>query len=168
MPVQPAVPRVQPSVLGRVQPLLPKLKSATANLNSQSDKLNQSAESVAIALKNIGVGVASWVVFDTYTHPTADYSRDFELGFTKINNDWSLAIRSTVRQGNEPDEVDSWRFNEAPRSLRIKALPVLPELVAQIIKDTEDAAREISANVIAFAEVANAIQEHAGQSDVPF
>jgi hypothetical protein len=81
MPVKPAEPKAQPSVIGRVQPLLPKLKLATAKLNSQSDKLNKSAETLNTALKKMGVGVGgfAWPA-RRCPHSAGDWSRRRSAG----------------------------------------------------------------------------------------
>jgi hypothetical protein len=56
-----------------------------------------------------------------------------------------LAIRSTSHDytdGSEPD-IDTWAFKDAPRALRVKAAPYIPDLLEQLIEDAARTTKEV-------------------------
>jgi hypothetical protein len=113
----------------RVQNSFAKLKANSESLNQASDKLNASAANFNVVLKPLGLGITSWCEFDGGRDNDAGYSWSQEIGYAKISGKWGLAIRRTSRDCSDPEpEIEFWPFGDAPRGLRIKAAPHIPDL----------------------------------------
>jgi hypothetical protein len=138
-----AAPTVAP--VDRVKQSFPKLKNASELVNKASDKLNASAANINAILKNVGLGIPSWFEFDGGQDENGGgYSWSQQIGYAKVGGKWGLAIRSTSHDWSypEPDE-ETWAFADAPRSLRVKAAPHIPDLLEKLIQDASDMAQEI-------------------------
>jgi len=144
MPVK--MTKVAPTVapVDRVKQSFPKLRNASVLVNKASDKLNSSAANINAILKNIGLGIPSWFQFDGGEDPEAAYSWGQEIGYAKVGGKWGLAIRSTSHDWSNPGpEVETWTFADAPRSLRVKAAPHIPDLLEKLTQDASNMAQEI-------------------------
>lgn len=138
--------KVAPTVapVDRVKQSFPKLTNASELVNKASDKLNNSVTNFNAILKNVGLGITSWYGFDGESDSNAGYSWSQEIGYTKIGSKWGLAIRSTSTDWSDPEQdVEIWAFADAPRSLRVKAAPNIPDLLDKLIQDAADMAQEI-------------------------
>jgi hypothetical protein len=108
------------------------LKEIANELNLTSDNFNK----IIVSLEEeIGIGITTWV---RVAGQDDDEFHEFwsrELGYTKIDNKWGLAIRETT--GNHISKVRErkiWAFNHAPRPYRIEALVMIPELLEKLKK----------------------------------
>lgn len=111
-----------------------RLTKSAARLNKASDELSKAVEVIEGSLKNLNLGLSTWVPFD-------DESTRCELGYAKIGNRWCLAIaeRDTNEEGFE------WAFSDAPRDLRLVAVPHIPALLATLAKEADAFAAELEA-----------------------
>ncbi len=138
-----AVPQASP--VERVQESFPKLNDASKLLNQESDKLNDSADGFNAALKKLGLGITSWVAFARDRDDNIGFSWSEEIGYTKLSGKWGLAIRTTSHDYSYPEpDIETWPFADAPRLLRIKAAPHIPDLLDKLIEDADKATKEIS------------------------
>jgi hypothetical protein len=143
-----------------------QLKVASTFLNQASDKLNDSASKFNAAIKKLGLGISSWVEFDGDRNPDNGVAWHEDVGYTKIGGKWGLAIRSVTIDSNDPPDNEYWPFSEAPRGLRIKAAPRIPDLVDQLIQDAAKTTKEISRhtrNIDALTEAILNIAEEPAQ-----
>jgi hypothetical protein len=143
MPVKKGAPQVNP--VERVRQSFPKLKEAAALLSKESDKLNESANDFNLALKQVGIGISAWVDFASGSNEDAGVAWSQSLGYTKLGGKWGLAIKSSTHDFSQPDpENEYWVFAEAPRALRVKAAPFIPDLLDQLIQEVARTTKEVS------------------------
>jgi hypothetical protein len=121
----------------RVQESFRKLSFVSTNLNAASDKLGASAGGLDAALKRLNLGISSWVAFSKWQSEDHFHYRSDDVGYTKAGGKWGLAI-----EGNGNTNEDLWPFNEAPRSLRTRAVAKIPDLLDKLIANATDAAAE--------------------------
>jgi hypothetical protein len=128
----------------RLKKSLPKLQAAAAKLNEASDHLNESAERFNTALRPMGLGISSWFQFSGDQDNDHGFFWSEEIGYTKLSTGkWGLALRSTRGEFNSEPDVDTWAFKDAPRSLRVKAAPYIPDLLEQLIEDVARTTKEV-------------------------
>ena len=151
------------SLSGRVNELLPSLAGTAANLNDASKKLSAVIERIDDALQRLNLGVTAWVTVQGGTRNKGLYFWVEELGYSRIARKWGLTLRR--RAGFEGaavlddlDEDENWPFNDAPRSLRIKAVPKIPELIKELDREAKEVAEQISASVNETAPLVEAIE----------
>ena len=114
--------------------------SKTANsLNAASDRLNQAIDKLNESLKKLNLGISSWVSF--YVWEEGPLSEVHEIGYGKVNGNWGIGIKRTIEdqaqhEGYQTD-VTEWQFSEAPRDMRIQAIPYLHNVVEKLNEDAE-------------------------------
>jgi prefoldin subunit 5 len=121
--------------------------SKTANsLNTASDRLNKAIDSLNDALKKLNLGVASWVTFSMWQN--GPLSEVEEIGYAKWGGKWVITLRKTFddlnRSGEDTSEETGWAFTEAPREMRLRAIPHLPKLIDKLNEDAEKATTTIN------------------------
>jgi len=134
--------------------------SKTANsLNTASDRLNQAIEHLNESLKKLNLGISSWVSF--YVYDDGPFSEVHEIGYGKINSKWGIAIKRTFEDLSQPEgfQVDEseWQFSEAPRDMRIQAIPHLHKVIDKLNEDAEKTTQIIKEKTTEAQELANAI-----------
>jgi hypothetical protein len=142
-----------------IAPSLEQLSKTAISLNKASDRLNQAINSINEALKKLNLGVSSWVTFSsTGEGPFSDWN---EIGYGKINGKWGIGIRRcsedlTADEGNQLDSTE-WPFSEAPREIRIEAIPFLPKVIEQLNKDAEKTTQVLNEKTSDAEKLAQAI-----------
>jgi hypothetical protein len=134
--------------------------SKTANsLNTASDLLNQAIEQLNESLKKLNLGISSWVSF--YVYDDGPFSEVHEIGYGKINGKWGIAIKKTFEDLTRPEgfQVDEseWQFSEAPRDMRIQAIPHLGKVIDKLNEDAEKTTQIITEKTTDAQELAKAI-----------
>jgi methyl-accepting chemotaxis protein len=118
---------------------LDQLSKTAISLNKASDRLNQAINQLNEALKKLNLGISSWVSF--YVYDEGPFSDVHQIGYAKVNGKWGIGIKKTFEDLNRPDEdqveVTEWQFCEAPREMRIAAIPYLSQVIEQLNKDAE-------------------------------
>ena len=155
----------------RLQDSYRQLPVVATWLNTESDGLNVSVSRLEALLKKHPIGVSSWVSFnENSSSPNGRYYQSDDVGFTKINGKWGLAIRSISGDVTDPDgeKCTEWHFNESPRGLRVRAVSKFPELLEKLIKDGKEMVGEVAAQVQAVDFLADALEEIAGSSPVEY
>ena len=130
----------------KVRSSFERLSKTASSLNSASDRLNKAIEALNDALKKLNLGVASWVTFSSWEDgPLYEVE---ELGYAKWGGKWQITLRKTLEDQNRPEDVPAeesgWVFTEAPREMRIRAIPSLPKLIDKLNEDAEAATRTIA------------------------
>jgi hypothetical protein len=118
---------------------LEQLSKSAVGLNKASDRLNQAINQLNESLKKLNLGISSWVSF--YVYEEGPFSDVHELGYGKVNGKWGICIRKTFADQNRDEEgveTTEWQFSEAPRDMRIEAIPHLRKVVDKL---NEDAAK---------------------------
>jgi prefoldin subunit 5 len=118
---------------------LDQLSKTAISLNKASDGLNQAINQLNDALKKLNLGISSWVSF--YVYEEGPFSDVHEIGYGKVNGNWGIAIKKTFEDaqnaGEDSPDVTEWQFSEAPRDMRIEAIPYLPKVIEQLNKDAD-------------------------------
>ena len=149
--------------------LLAELSASAKKLNRESDSLNDLIERLEATLQKINVGIEVWLDDAPLESETSEdeapndhelelYEKEIEerqLGFTKLNSGWRLAVRTVTdkylhdrfgnietnsRQLRTADEVE---LASCSRDLRINALKRFPQLVAKLKQEADTALEAI-------------------------
>jgi hypothetical protein len=143
----------------RVQSSYRRLSTASTELNTTSDELGKAVVALDNALKKLNLGISSWVSFSTWESQDCRKFSTEDIGYDKINGKWGIALR-TVSGNHEFDEyseAELWLFNDAPRTLRLRGIEKIPDLIEKLIADTEDTAKRIKAKLDQAKQLAAAI-----------
>ncbi|MEZ5351969.1 MAG: hypothetical protein R2762_04980 [Bryobacteraceae bacterium] len=106
-----------------------QLSAAASEPNKTSDELGNLVSDLDGALKRLNLGVSTWVMIDRFEDSNSGTCHGISLGYDRINRQWGISIQSY--NGNsfaEDHEAEYWHFNEAPRSIRLKAVERIPDL----------------------------------------
>lgn len=143
----------------RISATYPKLRSVAKDIHEASDELAKAIAPIEKILKKLNIGVPTWTMISGNDDDEGSYwSRD--IGYTKLNAVWGLAIRTTSGYHNDPDSYseDSWPFNDAPRWLRVDAIAKLPDLLETIVKRAEETTKKLRAKAKQASEIAALLQ----------
>jgi prefoldin subunit 5 len=148
----------KPSAPARVQAAYRKLSASAINLNAASDELRKTISFLEDALKQLNLGVSAWVVITTSQDDQGTFcSRS--LGYAKVGNEWGIALRDvTGNDAWDEDETEIWRFNDAPRWMRIESVGKIPELLEHLTKQADNATEQIKKKTAEAKELAAAIK----------
>jgi hypothetical protein len=143
-----------------------ELSASAETLNSVSDALGKTVSDIDEGLRKLNLGVSAWVLVGRWNG--AD-ERDLsytieELGYDKLNGKWGVVLRA--RSGNEeyPEDnetVERWPFNDAARSLRLRAIKQIPELLKKLNNEAIQLTHNVQAQLANAQAVAGAVQDAA-------
>jgi hypothetical protein len=144
----------------RVGASFTKLSAAAKDLNKVSDELGQAISSIDHILQRLNLGVPTWVTIhggqDEYSGEEY-WSRD--VGYSKVGSRWGIAL--CTREGNysNPDQekFEAWLFNDAPRWLRVEGVEKIPDLLEELIKNTEQTTKKIKGKIDHAKQLADAL-----------
>jgi hypothetical protein len=145
----------------RVTTSFTKLSSAAKDLNKVSDELGQAITAIDYILQRLNLGVPTWVKIhggeDQYTGMVY-WSRD--VGYAKIGSRWGIALCTREGDYNYPDEEtrEEWLFNDAPRWLRGEGVEKIPDLLEELIKNTEKTTQKIKGKIDHAKQLAGALE----------
>jgi len=136
-----------------------RLSKSANSLNIASDRLNEAIEHLDEALKKLNLGISSWVSF--YGWDDGPFSEVHEIGYSKINSKWGIGIKRIIEdqtqpQGYQTDETE-WQFSEAPRDMRIQAIPHLHKVIDKLNEDAEKTTQVITEKTTDAEQLAKAI-----------
>jgi len=143
----------------RVATSFTKLSAAAKDLNKVSDELGQAISSIDYVLQRLNLGVPTWVTIrggqDEYTGEEY-WSRD--IGYSKVGNRWGIALCTREGDYNYPDreKFEAWLFNDAPRWLRVEGVEKIPDLLEELIKNTEQTTKKIKGKIDHAKQLADA------------
>lgn len=136
------------SLIQRVQDSYRQLSVAATTLNNASDRLGTSVAALDSAIKKLNLGISAWVHFQEWHSEDGFHYADEDIGYAKIGGKWGLSIRSV--EGNEaegPTKSEVWTFNEAPRALRVRAVPKIPDLLEKLVKEATNITKTVDQRV---------------------
>jgi hypothetical protein len=139
-----------------------ELTSVANTLNQVSDALGKAISEIDEGLKKLNLGITTWVrvSFKGGDEEGDCYYYVEELGYAKADGKWGIALKTTEgldMSGDVPD-VETFLFNEAPRSLRLKAIEKIPALLKALSDESAKVTKELEgklADVRAVAAVVN-------------
>lgn len=146
----------------RVSRQLPSLAATAANLNAASNELSKLIERIDLALQRLNLGVPAWVTVERGGSAVRGgmYFWLEDLGYSRIGRKWGLTLRR--KEGYEDIdgsiEEENWPFNDAPRSLRIKAVPKIPEVIQKLDGEAIEMATQVFASVDQTRSLVEAIE----------
>lgn len=143
----------------RVQASFQKLAEKATLLNEASDELSKPIERLDAELKKLGLGISAWVTISYDRSDDSEYWSREELGYTKINSRWGIALRSSSGDYTYPpdDICHEWHFVDSPRTLRIKAVDHLPALLDELAKEAVKTASALNAKTDVAQQVVAAV-----------
>jgi hypothetical protein len=134
------------SLAERVQASYLQLSAVASDLNAVSDQLGKSIAEVDDSLKKLNLGVSVWVTIDG--NEDAPYYWNEDLGYSKIDGKWGIALRTVKGNYAEDEErVEAWLFNDAPRPLRLSAISKLPELLKRLSEEAVETTKKIKSSL---------------------
>jgi len=125
--------------------LFKDLANSSARLNSGSDELAKAIGPIDAALKKLNLGVPAWHEYRGSKDPDPDGDYSYHsIGYAKVQGKWGLALsKDSGNIYSETDNYEEWLFNDAPRSMRIEALDHIPDLLEQLVKESNQAAEAL-------------------------
>ena len=128
------------------------------SINDASGQLAKPIASLEKSLQRLNLGVACWATIGSGIDGEDHYwSR--EVGYSRINRRWCLAIRTIEGPDHDPERMslEQWPFSDAPRYLRVKAVEKLPDLIEALVKATDATASRLKKQVAPAQELAAAV-----------
>lgn len=115
------------------------IKEMADSLNLASDDMSVQVEAFEGTLNSLRLGVAGWVTANHiywlgYSNKVAD---------AKIaGKQWCLLIQ--VRKiGQDPKQWQHWKFNDAPRYLRVSLVRLLPALMEHMVTQSQNMLKSV-------------------------
>ncbi len=153
-------PEVPPAQ--KVKTSYQQLSLAATNLNTATDELGKAISVWDAALQKLNLGISAWVELsggDSIPNGSTWWTR--EIGYGKVESKWGIALRTRQGRYDDPDcdDEEMWPFNQAPRWMRIEAIPKLPDLLEALLKQTESTTKKIIDKTTQAYELAAAMSE---------
>jgi hypothetical protein len=123
------------------------LSEASRELNAASDTFGAAITSLDEAINELNPGVTAWVNVSDSADEDAPWVSSVErLGYDKMKGRWGLTLWAGTVDSEEDSETPtgSWLFNDAPRSLRLRAIEHIPELVEALANEASHTAKRVS------------------------
>lgn len=154
-PSLPTQPEESSDLQQRVAGAFEQLAASATDLNAVSDELAESIRAINATLSTLNLGVSAWTEFASGLDPATEACWSRSVGYARISRKWGLAVRASFGTYDDPAEhVEEWQFNDAPRSYRLEALRVLPELLEKLAKTSDGVARKLKQRVASTKQVA--------------
>jgi hypothetical protein len=160
------MPNEEIPLLERVANYYSQLTTVAADLNAVSDELGKSIAEIDVALKKLNLGITTWVPIysgegDHHREDYSFWSRD--IGYAKVGGKWGISLRTVDGNYHEPDEADveTWLFNDAPRSLRLEAIGKIPELLEKLSSNAAKTTKDLRDRLSEAQAVAAAVKSAA-------
>jgi hypothetical protein len=141
-----------------------KLATTATTLNAASDELGKSITAIDAALKQLNLGITTWMAIGGHESGDGSYESHF-LGYAKVRGTWGIAlsIQTGHRSESEPLSDESWLFNDAPRTLRVDGVDHLHELFKKLIDDVEETTSQIQKKTQRAQNIAKAVNDAAAE-----
>lgn len=148
--------------------LFKELADSATRLNSGSDELAKAIRPIDASLKKLNLGVSAWYTYSGSEEPDSDGSYSYRrIGYAKVGGKWGLALSSV--SGNvyaDVENYDAWLFNDAPRSMRLEAIDCIPNLLEQLVKESNKVAEDLQKKAVLARELAEKISELSATAEV--
>ena len=139
------------------------LSKASRELNTASDAFGAAITSLDEAINELNPGVTAWVTVSRSTPDEDAPWASFEerLGYDKTKGRWGLTLCTVNVDGDEGSETTAglWLFNDAPRSLRLRAIDRIPELIEALAKEASYTAKRVTEQADHAMDLAESIRE---------
>ena len=150
------------TLVSKVESSYRKLSTVASDLNFSSDELGKSISQLDAALKKLNLGIPAWVSFRGNSDPNEGWYWNEDLGYDKVGGTWGIALRTMKGSGDpEHDQVETWLFNDAPRSLRLLAIEVIPTLLEKLSTNADETAKKIRLKLAEVQGVAAVVKKAA-------
>ena len=148
------------SKLQKVQTHFKALASVAPSLNKASKELTESVGILNVALQKLNIGLTVWVSFNYGPAEPPEYDCN-QVGYTKVNGTWGIALRHIWGDESRGDEteVGPWLFNDAPRELRIQCVDKIPDVIEALGKKASDTVEKIQQKTDQVRELAGVIEK---------
>jgi hypothetical protein len=147
-----------------VQKYLQELSSTAKTLNELTDKLTKEVSSVEDAVNRLNLGVEASVEVGSWCDQYGA-SGLWRLSYGKHAGKWCIFIEYLTEDSNAPPEdgtYEAWFFKDAPRDTRIKAVGKIPDLLAKLVKESQNLAEKISDGLTYAQEIAKSLAPACG------
>jgi hypothetical protein len=139
-----------------------ELTKAAEILNNTTDAFGEAVSQIDEALKKLNLGITVWVIVDEEPRLPGDLTyRVEEIGYSKVGGKWGIALRTRTGDetfgDDEREAVEAWLFNEASRTLRMKAIEKLPELVGTLSLEAAKMTKQLQSKLADAQAVAAAL-----------
>jgi hypothetical protein len=133
----------------KLQTSYQNLSAAANTLNAASDAFGDAITTLDDALNKLNPGVTAWItISSSQTQDDAPWETFEErLGYAKVSGRWGLCLCNVTVDGSPEggeETKDSWLFNDAPRSLRLRAIDRVPELIEALAREATHTAKRVS------------------------
>jgi len=139
---------------------LQRLSSLSQSLNQVSDELSEQLAEIEKAINRFGLGVTASVTLSTSGEPygnppTVEVEK---LRYGKNSGKWGLSW--VQYKEHDPDATwDEKPLREAPRDVRLLAVKMLPHLLDELAKNSEELAAKAATRVQEAREMAAALSQ---------
>ena len=132
---------------------LRSLSLASDSLNSHSNALNSAIAEVQTALQKYNLGVQASVELDRETDDRSQYTKIWELSYSKQNGKWGLYVIDYIDE-NPDDTWSPQALLEAPRDWRMAAVDNLPALIEKLAEEVKKSATKAAKKVSTAKQIA--------------
>jgi hypothetical protein len=145
----------------RLRSSFEQLYSSARSLNSSSDELSKIIAAFDDTLKKLNLGVSAWVTFSSASDEPGWYTYFDQLGYTKLSGKWGISIREMKRdeQNGEDELLQESLFADAARTLRVKAIDGLPDLIETLLTEVRNANKSLDQKVGVARDLLKALKD---------
>jgi hypothetical protein len=158
MPKPPKVSQIERTKSSFTQLVL-ETKELSSELKELSDKLSTVEES----LRRIGLNVSAWHQITGGHDDDSGYSWSRDIGYTRIRDQWRIALRERSRESDDRPEDDIRLFSDAPPWMCLEAASKIPDLLEELIDRTQETRKNIRTKNIEVGELASVIESMASE-----
>jgi hypothetical protein len=143
-----------------------RLSRSAASLNTASDALGTAIAASDEQLRGLNLGVPAWIIVAQESHDEAETYWQKWLGYDRVDGKWGIALRDEAGHWDNPGAIryQTWLFNDAPRSFRLEALPKLPDLFEELVKQVDETTAKIEAATSEAQQLADTLKQIAPQT----
>jgi len=136
-----------------------QLSEGAARLNRASDDLAVAIEPLDAAFRLLNLGLTAWYKYDVDEDDSGEFWEHY-VGYAKVDGKWGLALSEVTGTDIEmTDEHDNkeWLFNDAPRQMRVEAIPHIPSLLDKLVHEVNNAAASLEEKAAIARDVVSTI-----------
>jgi len=137
---------------------LKTLSKNAKTLNKLTDDLTQQVGQIESVINALNLGLSSFVVIEESPDMTGVWSHYTRLWYVRDDKSkWGLTIDEFDEHNQDPENCrnhKSWAFREAPRVLRLKAVGFIPDLLADLVKQSENMTTQTAATLAQAKDIA--------------
>jgi hypothetical protein len=136
-----------------------KLRDSAKEITAVSDELSRAVQGIERALGRLNLRVACWTLLSEWKANDQDEFRREYVGYIELHKQWRIVVRTSEGFDSQPDDADdvTWKFDDAPQYLRIKAVDKLPDLVEALVATVEKTMSRMKKKIAHTQEFENAV-----------